>query len=467
MPSERESSAPAPAERTVASRYFDPPTERSTIRVTTVYGTSWAPMESLDGAAPMGEYLRLGRLEDMYRDGADQLPAAVRREEIDPGTLDLKRWSAPVEAAWVWLFTLPSGQVVAALSIDFRGAPIDAVDVLEDCYYNDVKVADVSVEEHLSRIAVDAGVPGARRLAQERHQLVYLTSLGDEDQRRDLVQRLVYRADLPCRDGDSSIRYPVELNRRPYATAATGPFVSVFAGQQDYIENAAFISAVQCVGSAVRLRETRDLAYEDVRVFRAAQADETRVPIRRHTLERIANQLGNLELEMSFAVESARDLGMLVPSLRVISYHETLFDGMGLSDKAAVVGRMLGRLDQAVRAEMTAITSAERRADENRRLRWTAAVGFLSTVALPISLVFGFLGINAAEVAETRSMFSTAYIPFYLGLGLMIVLGLVLSVGLYLQQRARARRDEAEAAAATAEVRSIALVRRRSVRLRR
>jgi hypothetical protein len=39
----------------------------------------------------------------------------------------------------------------------------------------------------------------------------------------------------------------------------------------------------------------------------------------------------------------------------------------------------------------------ERRADENRRVRYAVAVGFVSAVAIPASLILAFLGINACQ----------------------------------------------------------------------
>ena len=67
---------------------------------------------------------------------------------------------------------------------------------------------------------------------------------------------------------------------------------------------------------------------------------------------------------------------------------------------------MLERLGSAISAELTAIESIERRADEGRRIRYAVAVGFVSAVAIPASLVLAFLGINASELHSNLSMFS-------------------------------------------------------------
>ena len=67
-------------------------------------------------------------------------------------------------------------------------------------------------------------------------------------------------------------------------------------------------------------------------------------------LERISDQLGDLELELSYSVEASADLGLLVPSLRAENFHNALYDSMGLAGKAVTVGRMLARLHETVGA---------------------------------------------------------------------------------------------------------------------
>jgi hypothetical protein len=96
---------------------------------------------------------------------------------------------------------------------------------------------------------------------------------------------------------------------------------------------------------------------------------------------------------------------------------------------------MLERLGAAISAELTAIESIERRADENRRVRYAVAVGFVSAVAIPASLVLAFLGINASQVDAGVSMFSGRYLPMYLAVGAVIVAGVLLSGVLWAQQR--------------------------------
>jgi hypothetical protein len=158
----------------------------------------------------------------------------------------------------LWLFATPSGQVVAALSPDVASPLLEVIDLLEDSYYQQLTLAGADLTAAAAALAREQDVlVTTEEFLAERHQIVFTRALDDE-QPEDIVQRLVYRADLPLRAEFSAITYPSELNRRPTSLAAVGPYVSVLSGQQDYIENAAFVSAAQAVASAARLREIRD-----------------------------------------------------------------------------------------------------------------------------------------------------------------------------------------------------------------
>lgn len=422
----------------------DPPSTRDFIRITNVYGTTWTTAGDPGRSGELTAHLRFGRLAPYYNGAQAQLPQVIARQTLNPADLTFHRWLAEgrLVGARLWIVTSPSGQAVVALSLDVDAAPLDAIDLLEDCYYLDITAADVALRDTAAELAARYGVACDHLdVAPERHQLVYARPLPDNEA-EEIVHKLIYRSDLPYRREFSAITFPAELNRRPGTTVAVGPYVSVLAGQQDYVENCAFISATQAVASSVRVRQIRQEAYQDVRLFRQAETTQRSLLARRRTLEAVADQLGELELELSYSVEAAADLGILVPSLRVVSYHQALFNCIGLLETADTVGRMLQRLDRSVRAELTAVESIERRTDEDRRLRWTIAVGFLSTIALPITLVLTFFGINAREVDSQRSMFDSHYHTLYLLVGAVVALGLALSLGLNVQQRLAARRSE-------------------------
>ena len=413
------------------------------IQITSIYATPWhLPSAASNGDLP--GHLRLWRFERYYRLSADQLPAVLHQEALDASTLQFERWQHPgtLTGARAWLFAMPSGQVVAAFSLEVRCEPIEVIDLLEDCYFADVHVGEATITEHARTMAGQLGAvtTAGHDFLPERHEIVFDESpAADGADGEEVIQRLIYRADQPYRREYSAICYPAELNRRPGWLAAVGPYVSVICGHPDFIENSIFISAVQAVAAAAQLRAIREVAHANVRQFRSFEAADGSTQARRRTLERIADQLGDLELELSYSVEATADLGMLVPSLRAESFHNALYESMGLADRAATAGRMMQRLAAAISAELTAIESAERRADDNRRLRYAVAIGFVSAVAVPIGLIFAFLSTATPQVNKAWSMFSHHYLGIYLAVVAVIVVGALLWLGLLVRQRRDAR----------------------------
>lgn len=333
---------------------FDPFADRQVIRVTNVYGTSWQVGAGTQEAVPLADSLRFGRLTRFYRASADQLPVVLAQLSVDPAAVRCPRWrGTAIVDGRIWLFSVPPGQVATGLSLDVDCSLLGVIDLLEDCYYLDTTIGEHDLETVLMTEARSRGVlVDCPRLAPELHQLVFARKQTGVDT-TDLLQRVIYRADLPYRPEYSAIAYPRELNRRPSTIAAVGPYVSVLCGQQDYLENAVFTSAVRAVASAVRAREIRDAAHYDLRQFRAAEVAHLNTHHRRHALERITDDLTRLELDLSVSVEAPRDLGALVPSLRAVGYHQQVYDASGLGERAATVGQMLRRLEATIRAELS------------------------------------------------------------------------------------------------------------------
>ena len=165
---------------------------------------------------------------------------------------------------------------------------------------------------------------------------------------------------------------------------------------------------------------------------------------RRLTFERIADLLGELELELSFSVEATADLGMLIPSLRVEGYHNDLYQSMNLAHRVETTSHMLARLRNAIAAELASVTSIEDRADDARRTRTVGAVTFISTIAGTLALLFSFFGINAAQVNQQASMFDQRYLSIYLLTLFIIVLAISIYLTLAWQERRQTLRRRRE-----------------------
>jgi hypothetical protein len=128
----------------------------------------------------------------------------------------------------------------------------------------------------------------------------------------------------------------------------------------------------------------------------------------RDALEGLADNLGNLEFDLTFSVE--------FPLMRIETFHTARYEAMDLSGQARALSQMFGQLGGSVRSEITAIDVRDRQRDEERQ-KWNAfAAGVLSLLGVSVGVVIAFLGVNAKEVpsALAVSMWSPRFTPLYL-----------------------------------------------------
>ncbi len=412
-----------------------------------VYATRWRRewQREDDGRG----HLDLGRLEEFYNLFQEQLPRVLTRVEHEPAHVTFPPLAGeaqatpemadlPVTRAELWLFALPSDQVVAALDLDFRGPAlgVDAtrtINVLEHGAYGSVSIAGTSIEEliaNLARMADAEEIDTNTLLPPERHQIVFTEGIGDvapldgpADRGtivREAIALVLYRSDPPFREEFMPVRFPTGLNTEP-AIGAVTPYVSLLSGHPEYVENSVFLTVVQAVGTSARFRQIWHRAHGRVQDFRAIQAKDVGVETR-DTMEFLADELGNLELELSFSVEASADLGLLIPLLRIESFHKDLYAAMELRERAETVSRMFTRLDASIRSELTAIEIRERHADEERRLRRNAAASVLSFIAVPLGFLLAFFGISGKEVHTDWSIFDLGhYLVVYLAAAVLAV----------------------------------------------
>jgi len=409
---------------------FAPPAKREAHRITTLFAADHAEGVARTGGA-LTEFLGFGSARRYYEAAQPQLPLVLGRRDWPVEALELHRACSGVTAVRDWLFAPRLGGLVWALTVDIELGLIDLIGAQDQLFKGQLMLGGDEPSAVASALARAGGVVTELALRADAHQLVFAGSSAKElfDGARgeaidaDVVQRLVYRADLPYRATYSAIKYPGEPNRRHGALAAVGPYVSVIAGQQDYVENAFFVSAVQALASLRALRTIRDRAFEALDEVRTVTNDEQlRAVDRRRRLGALSAELGSLQLELSFGVEAYFDLGLMVPSLRMVDFHAALFEAMGLRDGCAVTGGMLSRLDSAITAERDSVQAILAARDDRRRTRYAVAVGALSVLAIPLGIIFGFFGASAKEIDPRRSFFDPYYLPLYLSIaaGLLI-----------------------------------------------
>lgn len=160
----------------------------------------------------------------------------------------------------------------------------------------------------------------------------------------------------------------------------------------------------------------------------------------RRRLQNLADEFGNLQLDLGFSVETSAALGLL-PSLRVTTFHHKLYEAMELRERSETVSRMFNRLDASIQSKLTAIDIRSKREEEQRRLRWTVSLGVLSFVAIPISFLGAYFGSNSTQVSASYSIFDLRhYESVYAGTTVLTVLPLVTLLLLLLRDYLRERR---------------------------
>jgi len=378
---------------------------------------------------PPSEFLRLGRLEKFYLAAEEQLPRVLAYNDLDASALSFLRGdetSAAVRRARLWVFDAQAGPVVVVLSVDVECEPKAMIPFLEDTHYDHVTVGSVPLDRFVGTVLEEQQLElresaASLDLSSQRHQMVFTATPLPED----TVQRIIYRADLDWNPEHSSIQFPGELNRRPTSGAAVGAYVSVLAAQQDYVENCALLSAVQIVAAIGKIRQIRLAAYDALLRVRELSAGRATLGTaeRRAEIARIHETMAEQELQLTFGVETACEIGILVPALRVDSFHRQLVSCAGLTDNISTVSAMLGRLSSVLSAEEASQSSQDAQMEDLRRLRYGVAVGLLSVIAIPIGIVLSFFGGSYREVDARRSLFDWSH---YYGVYLTVV-GLVLA----------------------------------------
>lgn len=476
------------------------------IRVISVYATKWRFTGDPDPGIKHLELGQLEEFYTLYKDQLPQiirrtphtpgslmfLPTDDEAEErgkdtkISPAEDDVE-----VLSMESWLFVLPSDQVVAAYDFELGGRtvpdpdsgpdavtvdPLPAIRLLERCAYARLIIDGRPIEAHIAYLLADEEYAKEVRMLEtaepqqnasepfppERHQIVFATQIkapalqttdraGPDGVHRVIrtspdgddatIRQILYRIEPPNRPEFVEYERPPGLNHAGTLCAVT-PYVSLLSDHPEYLENSVFLTVVQTVGTAARFRQIWHKAHREVRKFRREDQDETIGTQGRDKLEELADVLGNLELDLSFSVETSADLGLLIPSLRIESFHKELYRALELRERAETVSRMFSRLEASIRAELTAIEIRDRREDEkkrrleteerrlrreeeeqrlrreeeerrlrheeeeDRRVRWGFAIGVVSFLAIPIGFLSAFFGLNVQQVQPGWSVFN-------------------------------------------------------------
>jgi hypothetical protein len=440
----------------------DPNVGDCRVRVVTIYATSWrykgATREDLSAKLELGG---LNRHYELYK---DQLPRLLPFSLLGGPIRNLTdlRLKQPVDGvdmarADALLFALPSNQVVLAVILEFTTSPLRDLTsvkpitrVLEQGIENELEIRGMDLEAYVGGLTAGdlvweglakEGPGGGDSLLPERHQLVFVERRNEEEKApgRAVVNEILYRETPPYREEFSIPKTPEQLNvvklsdrpdrsgqsrlevlrpgRGPRAEhgqdidlstlGVVTPYVSLLYGHQRYVEDSIFLSTVHAVGTASRFRQIWHDAYQQVRLFKEKKQSQVAGMQRRDDLEELADNLGNLEFDLTFSVE--------FPLMRIETFQTALYEAMDLSNQAKTLSQMFDQLDGSLRSEITAIDVRDRRREDGRQ-KWNAfAAGVLSLIGVSVGFVIAFLGINTTEVPDRRlSMWDPHFAHLYL-----------------------------------------------------
>jgi hypothetical protein len=377
------------------------------------------------------------------------------------------------------LFALPSDQVVLAVVIGFTSAPLTSRSaatptsaVLEQCITEKLLIHGQPLSAYLTSLAPAAGLkvpeepaskPGRSRargsgqhpsqprpahqvIEPERHQLVFVPRSSPDEAvpSAEVIDEIVFREEPPYREEFTRMKRPKQLNqKRPgpnpedqpsdWTLGVVTPYVTLVYGHMDFVEDSILLSTVHAVGTASRFRQIWREAYRQVRIFRTENQRQDTGQQDRDDLEDLADSLGNLEFDLTFSVE--------FPLMRIESFHSALYSAMDLPGQAKTLSQMFNQLGGSVKSEITAIDIREKRLEEARQ-RWNSvAAGILSVIGVSVGFVVAFLGVNASQVSNDKSMFSPHYAWLYFLAGLFALTPLALIMFPYLREWSDGRSD--------------------------
>jgi uncharacterized integral membrane protein len=423
---------------------IDAPHRRERSRLACVFGLEAGdvPKDDLEQLDRPHAHLALGRFESHFVGGGDASWPLHRTFAFTDAALATSRGtfvsgvSGAVYAAFV-----PYSSAVLLLVLDVDADPKAAVTILQETCFRrqELTIAGVPLLEAFvdglpAAVATKLGPVGHGR---DVHQLFMVgTRLaaelptedagGDRCYTPDGYMRLVYREDTPFRTGEAVMRLPAELNRPRGSLCAHGRGVTVLVGAAEHVEWGVTIGAIELLAAFERMRRIRSEAAKTLHSADAVEsADRANARAR---LGKLAQELGDLEVELSFGVAQYLD-ALRFPEIVLQSYRDSLSETLGIATGAERTAAMLGRLKTVLDARREELAAIEDREAAIRRLRTSLAVGYVTVVAVPLGVLLAFLGANVNQVKHKYSLWNVGhYWKDYAILLSIVVVGSVLAV---------------------------------------
>lgn len=436
--------------------------ERPTHRLYCLYGLDARAVPAPGEGRFFGDVFDLDRYHGHYAAARENTPAVLAELPFAAGSLDAPEVDAGDFAAGrLLLLACPASGYVLLLEVE-TDVPVEQLAALtaSTCFSRgslrlDGRPLLDALEQTTPLVALQQ-----LQLGRDVHQLWMLS-----DEARDSLVReskdgqeefdmfellgIVYRSRTAQRADRHSMRFPHELNRSVGTLACHARGVTVAAGHARHTEHALVLVAAQLLASLARLRTIRTATGDALRTLRDPRVQRASLDAQRRQFAELASTATNLEVDLSFGVEAQLD-AVLVPEIVLEAYRDSLAAALSLPAGLEATSHMITRLSGALQSTEQNIAAAVKQRDEQRSARVSAAVGYISAVAIPVSLTFAYFAIPERVTPGVSILSLPHYAKLYAALVILLVLG---SAVTYSVTVTRQRRRGAQARLRPARVR--------------
>lgn len=376
---------------------------------------------------PIRDHFDLGELKRYLTDRDELLPKVIVADKYSGERVTIDSLTAVMKHCHISVINVKGDSCVAVVTLDFLGDYSSVIDVLKAEHPNSLRIDGKILSDFLGWMLSSPGnpIPEVKR-GHERHQIVYYAHENDEKELElDVVQRLIYRDNLPADLDYCEFRRPMELNLRLTSEAYLGIYVSVMTRQVHDVENSVLLSAIMIVSAQARLRMLKESALQQLGKVRNIERPED-LTDRLHRLAAVSAELRDLQINLSFDVEDNSTIGDMIPSQRLEAFHQCLWRATKIDQQIAAVSQMLGRLENAVAAEEQAIAAIQQKKDEWRRKAVSVPFAFVSLIAVPVGLMLAFFNGHQTDLLEKSGFIDSRYMYIYVWIGLILISALLL-----------------------------------------
>lgn len=224
-------------------------------------------------------------------------------------------------------------------------------------------------------------------------------------------------------------RSPEDLNNRGVSLVAHTRGTSVVVGWNRRSEDKMTLVVVLAIAAFAVLDRSRKRAYralEDHSLSRGGSIEEAR-----ETLIRLADDLAEIQLDLSFGVEAYID-SVLIPDNLMQMFRASLYDQFAVDAATANTARMVERLGATIQSRGAALVAVGQEVRERQDRVLTTLYAVVSVLAVPPTLLLAYFSVSSSDIDPNVSMFDLrhywlAYVLAWVPFTALLVTGLLLT----------------------------------------